>query len=781
MIRSVLFTSCVLITQYLSASMIITDGFQSAFVRPSPIEDSTDCRRLFDVYLPEAFFTNPEQTFPIVYHLVGFNGTNSTNSAVDKLIMDQMIAAGQVVPMIIISPDPSILNYTSSFYIDSPVVGSPEESFNGKFERYIIEELIPFVDIKYRQKRTAQGNAAPFRAIMGHSMSGYGSLYYGVKYPNLFSAFAADSPSSTWLFTTNVASPPAPGFPEGNPMVGFNFLLLNDIAQEDPPGSLNPRVGVFPPATFNVAFFYGMAGAFSPNSPGLPPTDCSLNQPPCVFVSPYCIAYPFITTESGGFLFPTVINTSLVANPSILAVWHTLDPFFLLDSANPEVLRRQAIYLDAGADLVREPIDNVGARYFSDKLTSLDVSNEYILFDGGHDSCLTVQDIECNRFITNLKLISGKFSEAGVFAPDVRTTMVGDMEIILSGSSVMSILDKALVGIETDHDAGITATNITLRILDTARLEIGTEQIIGGGFQVGNAFSKANFLFDPTRAADSITFTLEINGPRATLQVGRQGYLGLGVGIDGNRTDVPNFWGLSSLTNVSSIVLNLTRGRLQHDQIASSLDSRAALLALGESGGYTITLDQNNFVLAGGANLAMMIEANRIHPTVQTTAGAIDPGGIRNRIVEVPLTEFDLVFGAPKGFYASETFSKNLMTVGILSSSLMLSDTNKTPLPALATQQQVFDFLQVDHYLQQGRKRAPISLQNGDLTIGLVSENETTEVISRPVINTSGSCNPLSVPFNTLRVLAAGAVGVKKAFINGQEEIIRVYELDPLV
>ena len=80
---------------------------------------------------------------------------------------------------------------------------------------------------------------------------------------------------------------------------------------------------------------------------------------------------------------------------------------------------------------------------------------------------------------------------------------------------MMSINNKRLVGVETDPDNPtdpVTSTNVTIRVLDNARFEIGTPTIIGGGFQVGNAYGKANLLFEPSRATNSITFTLEIDG-----------------------------------------------------------------------------------------------------------------------------------------------------------------------------------------------------------------------------------------------------------------------------
>ena len=187
---------------------IVTDGFISQFVPRSPdLLPESDCRRVFNVYLPELFFQDPTLTFPIVYHLTGFGGNYATYSESDKAAMDMLISTGQVTPMIIVAPDPRVLSYDGSFYVNSIL--------NGQFENYLVQELIPYVDAKYRQKRTVSGDAQPFRAMMGQSMGGYGSLFFGIKHPEPFIAYAGDSSTSFWLITTNLASP------DGNPMYTF--------------------------------------------------------------------------------------------------------------------------------------------------------------------------------------------------------------------------------------------------------------------------------------------------------------------------------------------------------------------------------------------------------------------------------------------------------------------------------------------------------------------------------------------------------------------------------
>jgi hypothetical protein len=757
------------------AGRTVTDGFKSAFVRPSitrPTPDPDPCFRFFDVYLPDEFDAEPERQFPIVYHLTGLGGDYTTYSEPDRLAMDGMLARKEVVPMIIVAPDPAILNYSGSFWTDSSLVDDSDGSFNNKFERYIIEELIPFVDQKYRQKRTAEGDAGPFRALMGQSMGGYGSLLFAMKYPELFCAFAGDSATAFWLINSNLASPPEVGFPNGNPMYSFNKLLIPGLSKSTPPGRLQPD-------NDDITFgFFSWAGAFSPIVQGIGPDNCTLEMNQCLTTPPFCVAYPFVMDVDN---VPLIVEESFVPVQPIIDLWKVYDPFTLVDIVDPAVLRRKAIYFDAGADLEAEPVDNVGARYFSDKLAGLDVNNEFLLFNGGHSSCTTTDELECYRFTTNLKLFSGKFSEAG--EEPSKMVITGVHTIDLLDSSSMRILDKGLVAIETAHEEGITTTEVTINIKDAARLEIGTQDIVGGGLQVGNSHGKANLLFDPSRVDDSIQFTLLVDGPEAVMQIGKRGYLGLGVGIDGNNTDVANYWGLSSLTNVDSVSLHFTQGRFEHNQIASSLEERGSLFALGASNGYFLTLNPDSFVISGGANFATMTEANRIHPTVQDNAGVIDPGGIRNRIVKNPDTPFDDFYGAPRGVYASFTFSQNLMSVGLLSSSAMLFDVNKEPLESPATQEQLFEFLSVANYFEQGRKRAPINELDGQLVVGYIipqaDPQSSSGSINRFVVDTNDPCNPLSVPFLAAKILKEGAVGIALATIAGRQQVVRLFDLNP--
>ncbi len=63
----------------------------------------------------------------------------------------------------------------NGWYTDSATVT------NDKYESYIISELIPEIEKKYRAKTNREG-----RAVAGLSMGGYGAVKFGLKYPEMF-------------------------------------------------------------------------------------------------------------------------------------------------------------------------------------------------------------------------------------------------------------------------------------------------------------------------------------------------------------------------------------------------------------------------------------------------------------------------------------------------------------------------------------------------------------------------------------------------------------------
>lgn len=115
---------------------------------------------------------NTEKKFPVVYLLHGYTGhfTNwieRTRVALYATHYDLFIV---------------MVEGENGWYTDS--VSVP----NDKFESYILQELMPDVEKRFRVSAERDG-----RAIAGLSMGGYGALKFGFKYPTRFGMVASMS------------------------------------------------------------------------------------------------------------------------------------------------------------------------------------------------------------------------------------------------------------------------------------------------------------------------------------------------------------------------------------------------------------------------------------------------------------------------------------------------------------------------------------------------------------------------------------------------------------
>lgn len=114
-------------------------------------------------------YKKSKKKFPVVYLLHGYSGNYGTWVKSFKEVSQQVDRYG----FIAIGVDG---NY-SSWYFDSPIDPTL------KYETYIIDELVPFIDKKYKTIASREG-----RAISGLSMGGHGSLYLSLKHQDVFGA-----------------------------------------------------------------------------------------------------------------------------------------------------------------------------------------------------------------------------------------------------------------------------------------------------------------------------------------------------------------------------------------------------------------------------------------------------------------------------------------------------------------------------------------------------------------------------------------------------------------
>lgn len=137
--------------------------------------------RKFAIYLPPDYESSSRK-YPVLYllHGSGDDQTGWVQFGEVLHIADKAIREGKATPMIIVMPD---ANTGQRGYYNSP---------DGKwrYEDFFFEELMPYIEGKYRIKAEKR-----HRAVAGLSMGGGGSFVYALHRPDLFSSAC---PLSAW-------------------------------------------------------------------------------------------------------------------------------------------------------------------------------------------------------------------------------------------------------------------------------------------------------------------------------------------------------------------------------------------------------------------------------------------------------------------------------------------------------------------------------------------------------------------------------------------------------
>jgi hypothetical protein len=180
-------------------------------------------------------------------------------------------------------------------------------------------------------------------------------------------------------------------------------------------------------------------------------------------------------------------------------------------------------------------------------------------------------------------------------------------------------------------------------------MNIGTENVSGGAFQVGNPVAVDG---------GSVSFSLVLNGPAATFHIDREGFFGLGAGVI-NKSGAPNgsadadqnpvftdedvvatltdgapsfvpvqvnvapstdghynanrtalssgVWIVKRLYDVASVTIDLQNGVFEHKNIAAGNSSAASMLAVGPAEGFIWNqLGQSKVSVRGGGNVMLV-------------------------------------------------------------------------------------------------------------------------------------------------------------------------------
>lgn len=133
-------------------------------------------KRKMNVYTPPGYTT--EKKYPVLYLLHGIGGdeTEWERFAHPDVLLDNLIADGKAVPMIVVMPNGRAQKNDraeGNVFAAAPAFA--------KFERDLLDDVIPTIESRYSTLTNREN-----RALAGLSMGGGQSLNFGLAHPDTF-------------------------------------------------------------------------------------------------------------------------------------------------------------------------------------------------------------------------------------------------------------------------------------------------------------------------------------------------------------------------------------------------------------------------------------------------------------------------------------------------------------------------------------------------------------------------------------------------------------------
>lgn len=309
----------------------------SVLLRGNPLGDPH--QRPLLVYLPPGYDTDRGRRYPVIYVTPGYSGhagmwfNRTPFRQPYPEVVDALFARNDVPPAIVVFAD-GWTAYGGSQFLDSPGTG--------RYHSYLCDELVPWVDARYRTLADRD-----HRALAGKSTGGYCAMVTSMLRPDLFGALASHAGDA--LFDVGYRSE-----------LTRRARLLRDLydgSYERFVADFRARTSarsVIRPADLELIEVFAYASAYSADEDGT-------------------VRIPFDDT---GAMLPSVWDRWLAWDPVVMAG----RPVY------GEALRSlRAIWIDAG-DKDEYYLD-LGATAFRRALATAGVPDDRIhfeLFDGGH-------------------------------------------------------------------------------------------------------------------------------------------------------------------------------------------------------------------------------------------------------------------------------------------------------------------------------------------------------------------------------------------------------------
>ncbi len=302
---------------------------ESRALADNPIDDPAN--RVLPVLLPPDY-ADSSRRYPVIVGLTGFTGKGimllNEDAWQPNLVqrLERLYAAG-MPPAIFVLPD-CFTRYGGSQYINS--------SATGRYEDYVIQEVIPFVDAEYRTIALPEG-----RGVFGKSSGGYGSMILGMRHADIFGALACHSGD---MFFDLCYGKDFPEFCNSvNSSGGIEAFWSQFAAQ------VKKKTSDF--AALNIL---AMAACYSPD-PSAPL----------------------------GFALPVDLQTC-ERIPEVWSRWLDWDPVELLDRYGEALRGLRLLFMDCGS---RDQFAlHFGARLMARRLIARGIAYEYEEFDDNHTS-----------------------------------------------------------------------------------------------------------------------------------------------------------------------------------------------------------------------------------------------------------------------------------------------------------------------------------------------------------------------------------------------------------
>jgi S-formylglutathione hydrolase FrmB/N-acetylneuraminic acid mutarotase len=438
---------------------------------------SLQMERNVQIYLPEGYNEQDSIRYPVVYFL---HGATLDHNAYQNLlgILNSLIDEAKISPVIVVKPDGSVGPWNGSFYTNSELYGN--------FEDYIIHDLPAYVDSTYKTIATRDK-----RAIMGHSMGGYGAMKIALKHPDQYCAVASHSGPLDFSH-----------FPDRIPGI---------VAEN---GGVPVSEYVPSMERFLTTLFYTLAGAFSPN----------LDHPP------YLVDFPI---DSMGNPIDSVFHRWSLNDPACLA-------------ADMDRSSRMAIYFDCGEqdELQTFPF-NTG---FADSLDKLGISYDFQPFTGGHMNQLASRLLVSLQFLDSAMNQTVNNVEEGVWIykspmPTARSflgacILKGKIYAIGGATGVMTF-SSALEVYDPLTDTWTQKANMPMALCYPNVCAInGKIYVLGGATAMFSGVVPTSFVYDPERDEwTAIGDSPHVFGDPCIAVLDEKAYL-IGGSIDGSNVPV---------------------------------------------------------------------------------------------------------------------------------------------------------------------------------------------------------------------------------------------------